>query len=148
MFCVRLSLFARRTALVDSGVCAGVGAGVGLWLGLVVVTGVGTLGGGADVVATSKMVASCFIASICSVSREVNGDDGERSRRATVSSHATAVTASADGVAVMVAVCGKNPLIRRLFRSVFCGCKTYSTYSTLVRVQQTISPLCEVPKNL
>ena len=52
MFCARFSLFARRTALVDSGICAGIGAGVGLWLGLGGVTGVGTLGAGAGVVAT------------------------------------------------------------------------------------------------
>ena len=114
MVCACLSLFASWTALVDSGFCAGVGAGVGLWLDLVAVTGASTLGGGAGVVKTSKMVASYFIASICSVPREVKGDDGEELRRATVSSRAAAVAASTDDVAGMGVACGKNSADREI----------------------------------
>ena len=82
------------------------GAGVGACLGLV--ADVNTLGGCTGMVLTSKMVANCFIAFICSVPREGNGDDGDGLRRATVSSFAAAVAASADDVAGMGVACGKN----------------------------------------
>ena len=121
MLCACLSLFARRTTLVDSGVCAGVGAGVGLCLGLVAVTGASALEGGAGVVATSKMVASCFIASICSVPRKGKGDDGEGLRRAAVSSRAAAVAVSADDVAGMGVAYGKNSIDRKILSEHILG---------------------------
>ena len=99
---------------MDSGFRAGVGAGVGLWLGLVAITGASTLGGGAGVVAPSKMIASCFIASICSVLREGKGNNGEGLRRATMSSRAAAVAASTYDVSGMGVVCGKNSTDREI----------------------------------
>ena len=58
-------------------------------------------------VPTSKIDANCLITAIYLVSREGIGDDGAGLKRATVSSCAAAVAASADDVAGMGFPCGK-----------------------------------------
>ena len=54
------------------------------------------------------MLVSCLIAAICSVPREGKGEAGEGLERAMMSSCVAAVAASAEGVADMVALWGKN----------------------------------------
>ena len=60
------------------------------------------------------MEASCFIAAICSVPREGNGEAGEGLERAMISSCAAAVAASAEEVAGMTALWGKNSTEREM----------------------------------
>jgi len=67
-----------------------------------------TVDGGVGVVATSNIVAKCLIAAICSVPNAGNGDAGDGLRSAAVSSRAASVAASADEVAGITALCGKN----------------------------------------
>ena len=64
--------------------------------------------GGVGVVATSNIVAKCRIAAICSVPNAGNGEAGDGLRSAAVSSRAASVAASADEVAGITALCGKN----------------------------------------
>ena len=67
-----------------------------------------TVDGGVGVVATLNIVANCLIAAICSVPNAGKGDAGDGLRRAAVSSRAASVAASADEVAGITALCGKN----------------------------------------
>jgi hypothetical protein len=59
-------------------------------------------------VATLKIVTRCFIAAICSDPIVGNGDAGDGFISAAVSSRAASVAASAEEVAGMVVLWGKN----------------------------------------
>ena len=72
-------------------------------------------------VATLKIVARCFIAAICSVPIVGKGDDGDGLRSAAVSSRAASVAASADEVAGMVALWGKNSTERDILSARVLG---------------------------
>ena len=92
-----------------------VGRGDGVENGGIVGFGVGggeeegvTEDGGVGVVVTSNIVAKCLIAAICSVPNAGNGEAGDGLRSAAVSSRAASVAASADEVAGIFALCGKN----------------------------------------
>ena len=114
MFCARLSLFKKHTALADSKVCAGMPPGMGVWMKLGSFIVVGNLGADAGVVATSNIVAICLIAVIYSVPREGKGDDETRLSRETVNSRASVASASVDEVSGMDFSCGKSSTVREI----------------------------------
>ena len=72
-------------------------------------------------VATSKILARCFIAAICSVPRAGNGDAGDGLSSAAVSSRAASVAASADDVAGIGVLWGKNSTEREILSARVLG---------------------------
>ena len=93
----RYCLFLKRVARVDGhdGVgeyCVGVGSGGATFV---------------EEVATSKIAASCFIAAICSVLKDGNGDAGDGLRSAAINSRAASAAVSADDVAGIAVAWGK-----------------------------------------
>ena len=94
----RCCLFLKRVARVDGRdrvreYCVGVGAGGATFVGEA---------------ATLKITASCFIAAICSVPKNGNGDAGDGLSSAAVNSRAASVAVSADDVAGIAVAWGKN----------------------------------------
>ena len=72
-------------------------------------------------VATLKIAARCFIAAICSVPIVGNGDAGAGLSRAAVSSRAASVAASAEEVAGMGTLWGKNSTERDILSARVVG---------------------------
>ena len=67
-----------------------------------------TVDGGVGEVATSNIVGKCLIAAICSVPNAGNDEASDGLSSAAVSSRAASVAASADEVASITALWGKN----------------------------------------
>ena len=65
-------------------------------------------------VASSNIEASCLMAAICSVPNAGKGEAGEGWRSAAVSSRAASVAVSADEVAGIMALWGKNSTDREI----------------------------------
>ena len=88
--------------------------------------GVGAVGGTIDAtfvveVATLNIAARCFIAAICSVPKDGDGDTGDGLSSAAVNSRAASVAASAEDVAGMGVLWGKNSTEREILSARVLG---------------------------